>query len=135
MTRKVIIIGAAGRDFHNFNTYFRDNENYQVVAFTAAQIPFIENRTYPQELAGSMYPDGIPILLENKLTELISEYDVDEVFFSYSDVLYENMMHLASKAMAAGATFSLLGPKETQLKSRVFLIEVGFLLDQRHSRF
>ena len=124
MTRKAIIIGAAGRDFHNFNTYFRDNRNYQVVAFTAAQIPFIENRTYPQELAGNMYPDGIPIFLENKLVELISKYDVDEVFFSYSDILYENVMHLASKAMAAGATFSLLGPKDTQLQSKKPVIAV-----------
>ncbi len=124
MTRKVIIMGAAGRDFHNFNTYFRDNQNYQVVAFTVAQIPFIENRTYPQELAGNMYPDGIPIFLENKLVELISKYDVDEVFFSYSDISYENMMHLASMAMAAGATFSLLGPKDTQLQSKKPVISV-----------
>ena len=124
MTRKAIIIGAAGRDFHNFNTYFRDNQNYQVVAFTAAQIPFIENRTYPQELAGSQYPNDIPIFSEEKLTDLISKYDVDEVFFSYSDILYENMMHLASKAMAAGATFSLLGPKDTQLQSKKPVIAV-----------
>lgn len=124
MTRKAIIIGAAGRDFHNFNTYFRDNQNYQVVAFTAAQIPFIENRTYPQELAGSQYPNDIPIFSEEKLTDLISQYDVDEVFFSYSDVLYENMMHLASRAMASGASFSLLGPKDTQLKSNKPVIAV-----------
>ncbi|MDH3311660.1 MAG: hypothetical protein OEM28_00755 [Nitrosopumilus sp.] len=124
MTRKAIIIGAAGRDFHNFNTYFRDNQNYQVVAFTAAQIPFIANRTYPHELAGTMYPDGIPIFLEEKLAELISQYDVDEVFFSYSDVLYEDMMHLASKAIAAGASFSLLGLKDTQLKSNKPVISV-----------
>jgi len=124
MTRNAIIVGAAGRDFHNFNTYFRDNQNYQVVAFTAAQIPFIENRTYPHELAGTLYPDGIPIFLEEKLVELISQYDVDEVFFSYSDVLYKDMMHLASKAIAAGASFSLLGPKDTQLKSNKPVISV-----------
>lgn len=124
MTRKAIIIGAAGRDFHNFNTYFRDNQNYQVVVFTAAQIPFIENRTYPHELAGNLYPDGIPIFSEERLTELISQYDVDEVFFSYSDVLYQDMMHLVSKAIAAGASFSLLGPKDTQLKSNKPVISV-----------
>ena len=113
MVRKAIIIGAAGRDFHNFNTYFRDNLNYQVVAFTAAQIPYIEKRTYPQELAGKRYPNGIPIFGEEKLTELISEHSIEEVFFSYSDISYENLMHLASKAIAAGASFSLLGPNDT----------------------
>ena len=124
MIRKAIIIGAAGRDFHNFNTYFRDNQNYNVVAFTAAQIPFIENRTYPCELAGKMYPHGIPIFSEDKLLELISEFDVDEVFFSYSDVLYENVMHLASKVISAGASFSFLGPKDTQLKSKKPVISI-----------
>ena len=103
--RKAIIIGAAGRDFHNFNTYFRDNPNYQVVAFTAAQIPYIEKRTYPQELAGKMYPNGIPIYAEEKLIELIYQHHIDEVFFSYSDVSYENIMHLATKAISSGASF------------------------------
>jgi predicted GTPase len=124
MVRKVIIIGAAGRDFHNFNTYFRDNPNYLVVAFTAAQIPYIEKRTYPPELAGKMYPKGIPIFSEEILTELISQFDVDDVFFSYSDISYENVMHLASKAMAAGASFSFLGPNDTQLKSNKPVIAV-----------
>jgi predicted GTPase len=119
MVRKVIIIGAAGRDFHNFNVYFRGNPSYRVVAFTAAQIPYIENRTYPAELAGSQpYPDGVPIYPEERLADLIAEHGVDEVFFSYSDISYENLMHLASKAMAAGASFSLLGPRDTQLGSR-----------------
>lgn len=118
MVRKAIIIGAAGRDFHNFNVYFRDNPSYKVVAFTAAQIPYIEGRTYPPELAGSrLYPDGVPIFGEERLAELIAQHGVDEVFFSYSDISYENLMHLASKAMAAGASFSLLGPCDTQLKS------------------
>ena len=117
MVRKALIIGAAGRDFHNFNTYFRDNPNYQVIAFTAAQIPYIEKRIYPPELAGKIYPNGIPIFAEEKLAELILQNEVDEVFFSYSDVSYQNIMHIASKAIAAGATFSLLGTKDTQLKS------------------
>ncbi len=124
MVRKAIIIGAAGRDFHNFNTYFRDNSNYEVVAFTAAQIPYIEKRTYPPEVSGKRYPNGIPIFAEEKLTELISEHSIEEVFFSYSDISYENLMHLASKAIAAGASFSLLGPNDTQLKSKKPIIAV-----------
>jgi predicted GTPase len=124
MVRKAIIIGAAGRDFHNFNMYFRDNQNFEIVAFTAAQIPFIQDRTYPAKLAGSLYPQGIPIFSEEKLQDLISQNNVDEVFFSYSDILYEDMMHIASKAMAAGASFSLLGPKDTQLKSKKPIISV-----------
>ncbi|NWG37338.1 GTP-binding protein [Nitrososphaera sp.] len=124
MARRAIIIGAAGRDFHNFNVYFRNNPVYQVVAFTAAQIPYIENRTYPAELAGRQYPDGIPIYGEEKLEELIARYSADEVFFSYSDVSYENLMHLASRAIAAGASFSLLGPKDTQLESKKPVIAV-----------
>jgi predicted GTPase len=124
MVRKAIIIGAAGRDFHNFNVYFRNNANYQVVAFTATQIPYIENRTYPAALAGKQYPNGIPIFGEEKLAELILQHKVDEVFFSYSDVSYENLMHLASKAIAAGASFSLLGPRDTQLKSKKPVISV-----------
>ena len=124
MARKSIIIGAAGRDFHNFNTYFRDNTNYKVIAFTAAQIPYIENRTYPPELAGKMYPKGIPIYGEEELVDLISKHKIDEVFFSYSDVSYENLMHLASKVIAAGASFSLLGLYDTQIKSKKPIISV-----------
>ena len=124
MNRKAIIIGAAGRDFHNFNTYFRNNQNYHIVAFTAAQIPYIADRTYPREIAGDLYPDGIPIFPEEKLVDLILQYDVDEVFFSYSDVLYEDMMHLASRAMAVGASFSLLGPNDTQIRSSKPVISV-----------
>lgn len=124
MVRKAIIMGAAGRDFHNFNTYFRDNPSYQVVAFTATQIPYIEKRTYPPEIAGKNYPNGIPIFKEENLSELITKLDVDEVFFSYSDVSYENIMHLASKALAAGASFSLLGPNDTQLKSKKPIVAV-----------
>lgn len=124
MVRRVIIIGAAGRDFHNFNTYFRDNPLYHVVAFTAAQIPFIENRTYPPEMAGKRYPKGIPIYSEEKMEQIIAKQRVDDVFFSYSDISYENLMHLASKAMSAGASFSLLGPNDTQIASRKPVIAV-----------
>jgi predicted GTPase len=125
MVRKAIIMGAAGRDFHNFNVYFRDNANYAVVAFTAAQIPYIENRAYPASLAGvDRYPDGIPIFGEEKLAELVRQHQVDEVFFSYSDVSYENIMHAASKAIAAGASFVLLGTRDTQLKSKKPVISV-----------
>ena len=125
MVRKAIIMGAAGRDFHNFNVYFRDNPNYIVVAFTATQIPYIEGRVYPAKLAGlARYPNGIPIFGEDNLSELISQYQVDEVFFSYSDVSYENIMHAASKVIAAGASFVLLGLHDTQLKSKKPVISV-----------
>jgi predicted GTPase len=125
MVRKAIIMGAAGRDFHNFNVYFRKNPNYKVVAFTAAQIPYIENRAYPASLAGTdRYPDGIPIFSEEKLAELVRQRQVDEVFFSYSDVSYESIMHAASKAIAAGASFVLLGTRDTQLKSKKPVISV-----------
>ncbi len=124
MKRKVIIMGAAGRDFHNFNVYFRDNENYEVVAFTATQIPNIENRRYPPELAGRLYPEGIPIYPEEELPELIKKYDVDEVVFAYSDVSHEYVMHRASIAHASGADFVLLGPKSTMLKSSKPVIAV-----------
>ncbi len=125
MTRKkVIIMGAAGRDFHNFNTYFRDNEEYEVVAFTATQIPNIEGRVYPAELAGKLYPNGIPIYPEEQLPELIKKYDVDEVVFAYSDVSHEYVMHKASIANAAGADFKLMGPKHTMLKSTKPVIAV-----------
>ncbi|NNE67959.1 MAG: GTPase [Pyrinomonadaceae bacterium] len=123
--KNVIIIGAAGRDFHNFNTYYRDNEDYRVVAFTAAQIPDIEGRKYPPELAGSMYPDGIPILAEEELTKLIKDLDVDDCVFSYSDVSYQYVMALGAKVNAAGANFVLLGPADTQIKSNKPLVSVG----------
>jgi predicted GTPase len=124
MARKAIIMGAAGRDFHNFNVFFRENPNYKVVAFTAAQIPYIENRVYPAETAGRMYPQGIPIYSEEKLLELIREHDIDEVFFAYSDVSHETVMHTASKVIAAGASFVLLGTKDTQLKSKKPVVSV-----------
>ncbi len=122
--KKVIIMGAAGRDFHNFNTYFRDNEEYEVVAFTATQIPNIEGRVYPAELAGKLYLNGIPIYPEEQLPELIKKYDVDEVVFAYSDVSHEYVMHKASIANAAGADFKLMGPKHTMLKSTKPVIAV-----------
>jgi len=122
--KRVIIMGAAGRDFHNFNTYFRDNEEYEVVAFTATQIPDIEGRVYPSELAGKLYPEGIPIYPEEELPQLIQKYDVDFVVFSYSDVSHEYVMHKASLAHAAGASFMLLGPKHTMLKSEKPVIAV-----------
>lgn len=121
---RVIIMGAAGRDFHNFNTYFRDNPAYQVVAFTATQIPDIEGRLYPPVLAGSMYPEGIPIYAEEELPELIKKYDVDQVVFAYSDVPHEYVMHQASLAMACGADFRLMGPKTTMLKSKRKVVAV-----------
>ena len=111
-------MGAAGRDFHDFNVFYRDNPEYEVVAFTATQIPGIEERTYPPELAGRIYPEGIPIRPEQELEEIISEHEVHEVVFAYSDVSHEYVMHLASRALAAGATFTLLGPRETMLKAR-----------------
>ncbi len=117
MTKKVLIMGAAGRDFHNFNVYFRDNEEYRVVAFTATQIPNIEGRTYPPELAGKLYPNGIPIYPESELTNLIRSEGVDLVVFSYSDVSHEYVMHKASEVLAAGADFRLMGGKNTMLKS------------------
>jgi predicted GTPase len=115
--KKVIIMGAAGRDFHNFNTYFRDNPNFQVVAFTATQIPDIEGRKYPAVLAGKLYPEGIPIYAEEELDSLIRKFAVTKVYFSYSDVAHEYVMHKASQVQAAGATFVLLGPKDTMVKS------------------
>ncbi len=124
MRRKIIIMGAAGRDFHNFNVYFRDNEKYEVVAFTATQIPDIEGRVYPPELAGKLYPKGIPIYPEEQLTELIKKYDVDEVVFSYSDVSHEYVMHKASQVLAAGATYVLLGPKDTMLEAKIPVVSV-----------
>jgi predicted GTPase len=110
-------MGAAGRDFHNFNVAFRDHEQYQVVAFTATQIPGIEGRQYPPSLSGRLYPKGIPIYDEKDLTQLIAQLQVDEVVFAYSDVPHEYVMHKASQVMAAGASFRLMGPRETMLKS------------------
>ena len=115
--RKVIIIGAAGRDFHNFNTYYRNNEAYEVIAFTAAQIPDIAGRSYPPELAGKLYPKGIPIQDEKDLPRLIKELKADECVFSYSDVTYQKVMATGAIVEAAGASFLMLGPKDTQLKS------------------
>jgi predicted GTPase len=122
---KVIIMGAAGRDFHNFNVYFRNNDAYEVVAFTATQIPGIEGRIYPAELAGPNYPKGIPIYPEETLPKLIREHDVDQVVFAYSDVSHEYVMHKASIALANGADFRLMGPKTTMLKAKVPIVSVG----------
>ncbi|MCF7803384.1 MAG: cyclic 2,3-diphosphoglycerate synthase [Candidatus Marinimicrobia bacterium] len=120
----VIIMGAAGRDFHNFNTFYRSNDDYDVVAFTATQIPDIEGRKYPGELAGDLYPDGIPIEPEEKLPELITELNVDEVVFSYSDVPHEYVMHKASLVNSLGADFKVMGAKRTMLKSEKPVVAV-----------
>jgi len=124
MKKKVIIMGAAGRDFHNFNVYYRDNTDYKVVAFTATQIPDIEGRKYPAELAGQNYPDGIPIYPEEQLVSLIQEHNVDEVVFAYSDVNYQYVMNKGAQVMAAGADFRLMGAGHTMLESRVPVIAV-----------
>jgi len=124
MPLRALILGAAGRDFHNFNTYFRNNPTYEVAAFTATQIPNIADRRYPPELAGSRYPNGIPIFAEADLERLIDEFAVDVAVFSYSDVSHEHVMHLASRALAAGADYLLLGPKHTALRSRVPVVAV-----------
>ena len=124
MTRRVLIMGAAGRDFHNFNVVYRDDPSAEVVAFTATQIPFIDDRRYPSDLAGSRYPDGIPIHEEDMLAELIRELRVDEVVFAYSDVPHAYVMHRGSAAMAAGASFTLLGPGETMLEAHVPVVAV-----------
>ena len=108
--KNVIIIGAAGRDFHNFNTYFRNNMDYKVVAFTAAQIPDIDGRKYPKELAGKLYPGGIPIFAEENLPELIRKYKVDDCIFSYSDITYQKVMSVSAIVNASGANYVLLGP-------------------------
>ena len=115
--RKVVIAGAAGRDFHNFNVVFRDREDVEVVAFTATQIPDIDGRVYPAELAGEHYPGGIPIVPEEELADLVARAAVDEVVFAYSDVTHEHVMHVGSIALAAGADYRLLGPRATQLTS------------------
>ncbi|HUW92493.1 MAG TPA: cyclic 2,3-diphosphoglycerate synthase [Bacteroidales bacterium] len=125
LKRNVIIIGAAGRDFHNFNTYFRDNELYNVVAFTAAQIPDIDGRKYPTELAGKLYPSGIPIYSENELPKLINDLKIVDCVFAYSDVPYQRVMSVSAIVNAAGANFILLGWNETMVKSTKPLIAVG----------
>jgi len=121
---RVVIMGAAGRDFHNYNVYFRGNPSYEVVAFTATQIPYIEDRTYPPELAGVDYPEGIPIHPERELKRLIEELRVDQVVFAYSDVSYNYVMHKASEVLAAGCDFRLLGPDATMIKSSLPVISV-----------
>ena len=124
--RNVIIIGAAGRDFHNFNTFFRHNKNYNVVAFTAEQIPGIDDRMYPKELAGEdLYPKGIKIYPESKLAELIKKFDVDDCVFAYSDKPYAYVMGISAIVNAAGANFWLMGPKDTMVKSKKPVIAVG----------
>ncbi len=122
--RKVVILGAAGRDFHNFLTFYKDNPNYEVVAFTATQIPGIENRKFPAELAGKNYPNGIPIYPEEQLPELVKKLQAEDVVFSYSDISHVDLMHKASTALASGASFVLLGPKDTMLLSTKPVIAV-----------
>ena len=122
--RKIIIMGAAGRDFHNFNVVFRDNKNYEVVCFTATQIPSIEERVYPSQLSGSLYPNGIPIYPESMVAKLIKQHEVDEVVLAYSDISYEYVMHRSAIVNAAGADFTLLGPKQTMLESKKPVIAV-----------
>lgn len=124
MIEKVIIMGAAGRDFHNFNIYFKDNPRYKVIGFTAAQIPDIEGRIYPPELSGKLYPEGVPIYSENQLTDLIREHKVDLVAFSYSDIPHTDVMHKASMVMAGGADFILIGATYTMLKSKKAVVAV-----------
>jgi len=123
--KNIIIIGAAGRDFHNFNTFFRNNEDYNVVAFTAAQIPDIDGRKYPSELSGDLYPEGIPIHAEEDLIKLIKDLKVDVCAFSYSDITYSYVMRLAAQVQAAGASYLLLGPNDTMVKSTKPLISIG----------
>ena len=122
--KRVVIMGAAGRDFHNFNVFFRDREEYEVIAYTATQIPNIDDRMYPAVLAGSLYPHGIPILPEEELEEVIAEHNVDIVVFSYSDLGHIDVMHLASRTIAAGASFMLLGHAQTAIKSTKPVIAV-----------
>ena len=124
MRKKVIIMGAAGRDFHNFNVFFRNNKEYEVIAFTAAQIPNISGRRYPKDLAGELYPNGIPIYSEDELPDLIKKHGVDEVIFSYTDVSYQYVMNRCSIVNVAGADFKLLSPEHTMLKSKKPVIAV-----------
>lgn len=122
---RIIIAGAAGRDFHDFNTVFRDNPNYEVVAFTATQIPNIEGRRYPAELAGDLYPEGIPIFAEEELSDLIREHHINQVIFSYSDVSHEYVMHLGSRVLAAGADYRLIGSEHTMLKASKPVVSIN----------
>ena len=122
--KNIIIIGAAGRDFHNFNTYYRGNRLYNVAAFTAAQIPDIDGRKYPAQLAGDLYPQGIDIYSQDKLPELIRDLNIDECVFAYSDVKYETVMSISAIVNAAGADFTLLGPNNTSLNSSKPVISV-----------
>lgn len=121
---RILIMGAAGRDFHNFNVFYRGNKNYNVIAFTAAQIPNIEGRKYPAELAGALYPQGIPIYPESDLLKLIKKEKIDQVLFSYSDISHQNIMEKASRVLAAGADFKLLGMKNSTIKSNKPIISV-----------
>jgi predicted GTPase len=123
--RRVLILGAAGRDFHNFNTAFRDNPRYEVIGFTAAQIPGVADRVYPAALAGQLYPRGIPIMPESRLEEVCRDRRVDDVVFAYSDVTHDHVMHLGSRALAAGADYLLLGPRHTMLRSQRPVIAVS----------
>ncbi|MFZ3382689.1 MAG: hypothetical protein WA144_02070, partial [Candidatus Methanoperedens sp.] len=124
MKTKVVIMGAAGRDFHNFNVFFRDNDDYEVVAFTAAQIPGISGRSYPKQLAGRLYLKDIPIYPEEKLTQIIKENSIDQVILAYSDLSHETVMQKASLVLAAGADFRLMGTKSTMLQSKKPVISV-----------
>lgn len=124
MVENVIIMGAAGRDFHNFNVYFRDNARYKVICFTATQIPDIDGRKYPPELCGSMYPDGIPVKSDDHLMDLVKEYEIDLVAFSYSDVSHTEVMHKASQVTAAGADFVIIGAPYTMLESSKKVVAV-----------
>ncbi|MCK5236419.1 MAG: GTPase, partial [Deltaproteobacteria bacterium] len=124
MSKRVVIMGAAGRDFHNFNLLYRDNSDFNVIAFTATQIPYINDRTYPPSLAGTLYPNGIPVIDESELTNFIKENNVDIVVFSYSDVTHEHVMHKASQVIASGADFILPSATSTMLKSSKPVISV-----------
>jgi predicted GTPase len=124
VAKKILILGAAGRDFHNFNVVFRGKSEYEVVGFTATQIPGIADRRYPMELAGHLYPAGIPIFDEKDMEKLIAEHSVEAVVFSYSDISHQNLMHLASRVVATGADFWLLGSEHTQIKSSVPVISI-----------
>jgi len=122
--RRVIIMGAAGRDFHNFNVFFRNNKAFKVICFTATQIPNISNRRYPTELAGRLYPRGIPILPEKQISDLVRKHNIDVVVFAYSDISYQYVMNIASQVQSAGADFWLLGPKSSMLKSKRKIVSV-----------
>src|SRR5689334_17259464 len=124
MKTKILIMGAAGRDFHNFNVAFRENRDCEVVAFTATQIPNIEGRTYPAALAGALYPKGIPIFPESELIELIRKFSVDQVIFAYSDVSHETVMHKASITLTAAAEILIMPPKPTKQKSKKPVIPI-----------